>query len=113
MRKVLMPIVLLLLLVLGIRFNQFARCSQKSAVVTVNLKAIKAQFIRQLAEHKASDESIARATMQFKQALQKILLAYSQRHGAVILDRQAVLSGGRDMTDDFVSALGEAMRKKQ
>ena len=102
----------LLFIVQGLMLVGFAMSAKKPEVCLIDLKTTQAQFIRQLAEQAATDSQIALASRQFKQNLRQTLISFSKKHKAIILDRQTVLSGGRDVTEDIAKALSAAMRKK-
>jgi conjugal transfer pilin signal peptidase TrbI len=83
-----------------------------SKVVLFDNQAIQGQLIRQLAQHQASEEQVARISYHFKGALNQILKEYALRHDAVILERPSVLAGGTDITNEISNELSRVMGKK-
>lgn len=80
-------------------------------VVFFDAQVLKAELIRQLAEHKASSEQIGRTAERFKESLKTLLAQYATKHSVVIFERHMVLAGGRDITLEIASELSQAMRK--
>lgn len=78
-------------------------------VVSADMSRIKGQFIAQLAQHAASSETVAKASTRFNQKLRLVLESYAQSTKAVILDRQFVLFGAEDVTQDITVLLAAAM----
>lgn len=82
----------------------------KNPVVFFDMPKIKAQFIKQLANHKASTEQITKATLQFKARLHKVLENYSNTHKVIVLAKHLMLAGGQDVTEEIAYNLSHAMR---
>lgn len=81
-----------------------------SSLVTFDAKRIRGQFIHQLAMHHASDEVVQTSNAHFNQALQRALDMYAKRYHVVILPREEVLSGGKDVTDAIIPEVSSLMR---
>lgn len=80
------------------------------SVVSFDARKINGQFIRQLALHKATEDQVVRASLQFKTLLGKTVKSYSQKHHVVILDSTVLVAGGHDVTDAIAKELANAMR---
>lgn len=83
----------------------------KRQVVSFDRQKIQAQFIRQLAQHNASEQQATRAASHFKKLLQQSLNQYSQKNKAIIFDKSLVLAGSKDVTDSIAEELASLMRK--
>lgn len=81
-----------------------------TSMVTFDVKRIRGQFIHQLAMHHASDEVVQTSNVHFNQALQRALDRYAKNHHVVILPREEVLSGGKDVTDAIIPEVSSLMR---
>lgn len=90
----------------------FYHCRPQNQVVIFDTKAVQAQLIRQLAEHKASEDQVSVVMVQFKNKLDSLLLDYAKNHHAIILDKGKVLAGGADITDEISMKLAQSMRGK-
>ena len=109
--RLIYPLTGLVLAIVAI--NVFIYCTNsKSPVVYLDNEFIQGQLIRQLAEVKASDTQIKQATRKFNQALDNILSQYSGQKKVIILRKKDVLAGGKNITDEIVLKLSDAMRKK-
>lgn len=105
-----------LLLILGLLIifavkNIFFSCE---SVAVVDVKKIKAQFIRQLAERKASDVNISHAGKRFNNALKKSLEDYALTHHATLVQKDAVLGFDKkpkDATFDIMKAIAIQMKR--
>jgi type-F conjugative transfer system protein TrbI len=84
----------------------------KTQVVVFDTKTVQAQLIRQLAEHKASEEQVRQAILKYKNSLHDVLTQYAKRHDVVILEQATVLSGGNDITSQLLHELSLAMKSK-
>jgi type-F conjugative transfer system protein TrbI len=83
----------------------------KRSIVYFDKEAIQAQFIRQLAETKATDEKVTKVSEQFNASLNFLLSHYAKRHQVTILNRQMVLAGGQDITAEVAKDISASMRK--
>lgn len=83
----------------------------KVTVVCFDRQTIQAQFIHQLAQLKATENQVAKASLRFKSLLQKTLQHYSQTNKVIIVDSQLLLAGGIDVTKSIAKELAFAMRK--
>lgn len=80
-------------------------------VATLDIKAIEGQFIRQLAEKSLTQNQIASANQRFQVALKVSLSRLAAKYQVVLLPKEAVLAGARDMTPALLPMLASAMRK--
>lgn len=77
----------------------------KPVVVTFDLIQVRSQLIRQLAEHKVSDEKAVVATQIFKRRLNETLATYAKKHHQIIIDKAHVLAGATDITPQIMTLL--------
>lgn len=72
--------------------------SNKSTIVTVNLRSMTNAYVQQLtAEHLTQSQAQARVK-QFSIALQHVLQVYSAQHHVVLMPQEAVIEGAPDAT---------------
>ncbi|HAU9810776.1 TPA: type-F conjugative transfer system protein TrbI [Legionella pneumophila] len=81
----------------------------KACVVLFDAETIKGRLIRQLAERKATDAQVISATKKFNDSLSAVLTHYAKRYGVVVINRNMVLAGGEDVTEQIASELSRAM----
>ena len=81
-----------------------------TGVATFDMQRVKGQFIHQLALHNASRDVVNTSSTAFKQKLQQVLDTYAREKQIVILNSQQVLSSGKDVTEDIIPRLANAMR---
>ena len=81
-------------------------------IVTFNAVEVRGKFIRQLAEHAASDEQVLRASTAFKYRLNAALTEYAKAHHVVIVDSNTVLAGSKDITTKLLLLLSHGKRGK-
>ena len=82
----------------------------KACVVLFDAEIIKGRLIRQLAERKATDAQVSSATKKFNDSLSTVLTRYAKRYGVVVINKNMVLAGGKDVTEQIASELSRAMR---
>lgn len=82
----------------------------KACVVLFDAEIIKGRLIRQLAERKATDAQVSSATKKFNDSLSTVLTRYAKRCGVVVINKNMVLAGGEDVTEQIASELSRAMR---
>ena len=89
------------------------RCSMSNnnRVVVFDARALKGDFIRQLALHHANSEQVKRAYLAFNKGLDEVLKGYAASHRAIILDKKSVISGGDDITPVIKDGLSHRMRR--
>jgi conjugal transfer pilin signal peptidase TrbI len=75
-------------------------------------EVIQGQFIRQLAEMKATESQVEQSTRRFNEVLNKVLLDTAQQKKVIILRASDVLAGSIDITDEVRIRLSQAMRNK-
>ena len=107
MRRLVMIFGALSCLLAACAFTGWVRSSPK--VVSVDLARIKGQFIAQCARHAASSEQVATASTRFNRALKLVLNQYATQEQVVIIERQYVLLGAQDATDELIVLLASAM----
>lgn len=83
--------------------------SSSQTMVSVDMTHIRGQFIAQLARHNASPQMVTTASIRFNRMLDRVLKEYATRMHVVIFDRQFVLLGAQDATDDIMLLLAAAM----
>lgn len=81
-------------------------------IVTFNAAEVRGKFIRQLAEHAAADEQVAKASVAFKYRLNAALTEYAKAHHVVIVDSNTVLAGSKDITTELLLLLSHGKRGK-
>ena len=84
----------------------------QSEIAFFDKEAVQGQFIRQLAEIKATESQVEQSTRRFNEVLNKVLVATAKQKKAVILNKKDVLVGGIDITDEIRLNLSQAMRNK-
>nr|HAT8715172.1 type-F conjugative transfer system protein TrbI [Legionella jordanis] len=99
------------LAVLGMLAVFYGVTPQKS-IVTFDKEEVLSQFIRQLAEIKATESQVEQSTKRFNEVLNKVLLDIAQQKKVIILRASDVLAGGVDITDEVRINLSRAMRNK-
>ncbi|HHX2613444.1 TPA: TrbI F-type domain-containing protein [Legionella pneumophila] len=82
----------------------------KACVVLFDAEIIKGRLVRQLAERKATDAQVSSATKKFNDSLSTVLTRYAKRYGVVVINKNMVLAGGEDVTEQIASELSRAMR---
>ena len=80
------------------------------AVVTFDFKRVRGQFIRQLAEHQINNKDVRAKSQLFHQKIQGVLETYAKQKHVMILERQQVLAGGKDITDALIPLIATSMR---
>lgn len=99
------------LVVLGMVCGFYGASPQKS-IVMLDKEEVLSQFIRQLAEAKATEFQVEQSTRRFNAELNKVLVDTAQQKKVIILRASDVLAGGVDITDEVRIKLSRAMRKK-
>ncbi|HFE6348862.1 TPA: type-F conjugative transfer system protein TrbI [Legionella pneumophila] len=99
------------LAVFGVVYGFYGASPQKSIVV-FDEEAVQGQFIRQLAEIKATESQVEQSTRRFNEVLNKVLVDTAQQKKIIILRSSDVLAGGIDITDEVRMKLSKAMRNK-
>lgn len=92
--------------------GMFYWMTPKTDIAFFDKEAFQGQFIRQLAELKATESQVEQSTRRFNEVLNKILIDYAVQKKAVILKKNEVLAGGIDITDEVRMKLSRAMRNK-
>ena len=99
------------LAVFGVVCGFYGASPQKSIVV-FDKEVVQGQFIRQLAEIKATESQVEQYTRRFNEVLNKVLVDTAQQKKVIILRTADVLAGGIDITDEVRMKLSKAMRNK-
>ncbi|RYX04915.1 type-F conjugative transfer system protein TrbI [Legionella pneumophila] len=99
------------LVVLGMVRGFYGASPQKS-IVMLDKEEVLSQFIRQLAEAKATESQVEQSTRRFNAELNKVLVDTAQQKKVIILNASDVLAGGVDITDEVRIKLSRAMRNK-
>lgn len=99
------------LAVFGVVCGFYGASPQKS-IVTLDKEEVLSQFIRQLAEAKATEFQVEQSTRRFNAELNKVLVDTAQQKKVIILRASDVLAGGVDITDEVRIKLSRAMRNK-
>ncbi|HHT9922937.1 TPA: type-F conjugative transfer system protein TrbI [Legionella pneumophila] len=86
--------------------------SPQKAIVIFDKEEVLSQFIRQLAEAKATESQVEQSTRRFNEVLNKVLVDTAQQKKVIILKASDVLAGGIDITDEVRMKLSQAMRNK-
>lgn len=84
----------------------------KTTIAFFDKEAVQGQFIRQLAEIKATESQVAQSTKRFNEVLNHVLIDCATQKKTVILIKHDVLAGGIDITDEVRMKLSRAMRNK-
>lgn len=82
----------------------------QTTIAFFDQEAVQGQFIRQLAEIKATEVQVAQATKRFNEVLNQVLIDCAAKKKTVILKKREVLAGGMDITDEVRMQLSRAMR---
>ncbi|CDZ79405.1 type-F conjugative transfer system protein TrbI [Legionella massiliensis] len=82
-----------------------------TAIAFFDKEAVQGQFIRQLAEIKATEPQVEQSTKRFNTVLNNVLRDAAKQGNLVILRKTDVLAGGVDITDEVRTQLSVAMRK--
>ncbi|MFO9089031.1 type-F conjugative transfer system protein TrbI [Legionella pneumophila serogroup 1] len=90
----------------------FYGVSLQKSIVIFDKEVVQGQFIRQLAEIKATESQVEQSTRRFNEVLNKVLLDIAQQKKVIILRASDVLAGGVDITDEVRINLSRAMRNK-
>lgn len=90
----------------------FYGVSLQKSIVVFDKEVVQGQFIRQLAEIKATESQVEQSTRRFNEVLNKVLLDIAQQKKVIILRASDVLAGGVDITDEVRINLSRAMRNK-
>ncbi|MFP3773654.1 type-F conjugative transfer system protein TrbI [Legionella pneumophila serogroup 1] len=93
-------------------FTAFYGVSPQKSIVTFDKEVVQGQFIRQLAEIKATESQVEQSTRRFNEVLNKVLVDTAQQKKVIILRSSDVLAGGIDITDEVRMRLSQAMRNK-
>lgn len=101
-----------LILIAIISFLMGAFCL-KPSVVSVDIKKINAELIKELAKKNATEEQVKRVTLKFKKNLDKTITAYAKKHHVTILDTKNVVAGKHDVTEQIILKLSENMRAQK
>lgn len=83
-------------------------------VKVVDVRKIKGQFIRQIAEYKLSDTKIHAASVRFNQVLKQSLKEYSDLHHTVLVTKEAVIAYDKkpgDATVEVMQLVSKHMKK--
>ncbi|MFO2971160.1 type-F conjugative transfer system protein TrbI [Legionella pneumophila serogroup 10] len=99
------------LVALGMVCGFYGASPQKS-IVMLDKEEVLSQFIRQLAEAKATEFQVEQSTRRFNAELNKVLVDTAQQKKVIILRASDVLAGGVDITDEVRIKLSRAMRNK-
>lgn len=81
-------------------------------IVLFNKEEVLSQFIRQLAEIKATESQVEQSTRRFNEVLNKVLVELAEQKKVIILRKNDVFAGGIDITDEVRIRLSHAMRNK-
>ncbi|HHF7371831.1 type-F conjugative transfer system protein TrbI [Legionella pneumophila serogroup 1] len=90
----------------------FYGASPQKSIVVFDKEVVQGQFIRQLAEIKATESQVEQYTRRFNEVLNKVLVDTAQQKKVIILRTADVLAGGIDITDEVRMKLSKAMRNK-
>jgi conjugal transfer pilin signal peptidase TrbI len=90
----------------------FYGASPQKSIVMLDKEEVLSQFIRQLAEAKATEFQVEQLTRRFNAELNKVLVDTAQQKKVIILRASDVLAGGVDITDEVRIKLSRAMRNK-
>ena len=85
----------------------------KDAVGIVDVKYIKGQFIRNLAEHHVSEDKAKALSVLFNKSLNKSLEEYVQAHHMVLIQKDGILKGDlipKDVTASILKLVEDNMR---
>ncbi|RAP34894.1 type-F conjugative transfer system protein TrbI [Legionella quinlivanii] len=82
----------------------------KTEIAFFDVEAVQGQFIRQLAEVKASESQVEQSTKRFNAVLNQLLAELALQKKIIILRKNGVLAGGMDITDEVRIKLSQAMR---
>lgn len=82
----------------------------KAEIAFFDKEGVQGQFIRQLAELKATKSQVAQSTKKFNEVLHKVLSDLAQKKKVIILRKNDVYAGGVDITDEVRIKLSKAMR---
>lgn len=89
----------------------FYGVSPQKSIVTFDKEVVLSQFIRQLAEVKATESQVEQSTRRFNDVLNQLLVDTAEQKKVIILSKHDVLAGGIDITDELRIQLSQAMRK--
>lgn len=92
--------------------GMFYCMTPKNDISFFDKEAVQGQFIRQLAEIKATESQVEQSTRRFNEVLNKVLVDTAQQKKVIILRSSDVLAGGIDITDEVRMRLSQAMRNK-
>lgn len=92
--------------------TSFYSAPTKKNIVIFDKDEVISQFIRQLAEVKATESQVEQATRRFNLILNQILVDTAQQNKVIILKTSEVLGGGVDITDEVRTKLTRAMRMR-
>ncbi|WP_131751130.1 MULTISPECIES: TrbI F-type domain-containing protein [Legionella] len=106
------PLILGCALALLSLYSFFYGQASSNTIVTFDREGVLSQFIRQLAEVKASESQVEHSTRRFNEVLRKILVDLAKQKRVIILSKKDVLAGGLDITDEVRMKLSQAMRNK-
>ncbi len=93
-------------------FTVFYGVATQKSIVIFDKEEVLSQFIRQLAEVKATESQVDQSTRRFNSVLNKVLVELAKQKKAIILRKNDVLAGGIDITDEVRMKLSQAMRNK-
>ena len=93
-------------------FTVFCGVSPQKSIVIFDKEEVLSQFIRQLAEIKATESQVEQSTRRFNEVLNNVLVETAQQKKVIILRSPDVLAGGIDITDEVRMRLSKAMRNK-
>jgi hypothetical protein len=79
-------------------------------VATFNQDKVTALFIQQLSTRHLSDEVIRQKTTLFSSNLKKALNSYAQKKHLLILRKEQVLAGEKDITDEIIHLMARQVR---
>lgn len=85
----------------------------KDTVGIVDVKYIKGQFIRNLAEHNLSEKKAKALSVLFNKSLNKSLEEYVQAHHTVLIHKDGILKGDlipKDVTASILKSVEDNMR---
>ena len=99
------------LAVFGVVCGFYGASPQKS-IVMLDKEEVLSQFIRQLAEAKATESQVEQSTRRFNAVLNKVLVDTALQKKVIILRASDILAGGVDITDEVRIRLSQAMRNK-
>ena len=85
-------------------------------IAVLNKKALFAQYVAELSQHRLNEEEMYAHTAKFRKSLDLALQTYASKHHTVIFDKKTVLAwdidNTRDITSDIKVLVASLMREK-